>query len=161
MSPRLLESISKQISFHFRSHQRVHHGVLRLNCHVFSCLGWVCDYVMYCDTFMQSTYSVANLKLPILELFSVSIAKLFTKYLTLGLCYIQANWLQESGSLLPVCNSNPQYKANFHLQLKLLPITDIVLGCVVQSHLSNKLEVTRTDFEKFHPAHENSTLHVY
>ena len=42
---------------------------------------------MYCDTFMQSTYSVANLKLPILELFSVSIARLFTKYLTLGLCY--------------------------------------------------------------------------
>ena len=87
MSPRLLESISKQISFHFRSHQRVHHGVLRLNCHVFSCLGWVCDYVMYCDTFMQCTYSVASLQLPILELFSVWISRLFTKYLTLGLCY--------------------------------------------------------------------------
>ena len=103
MSPRLLESISKQISFHFRSHQRVHHGVLRLNCHVFSCLSWVCDYVMYCDTFMQCTYSVASLQLPIWDFFSVSIARLFTKYLTLGLCYNQANWLQESGSLLIVC----------------------------------------------------------
>ena len=142
MSPRLLESISKQISFHFRSHQRVHHGVLRLDCHVFSCLGWVCDYVMYCDTFMQCTYSVASLQLPIWDFFSVSIARLFTKYLTLGLCYNQANWLQESGSLLPVCLlSNASLSPSstvipihstkqtfMYIQLKLLPITYIDIG---------------------------------
>ena len=29
------------------------------------------------------------------------------------------------------------------------------------SHLSNKREVTLTDFEKFHPPQKKSTLHVY